>query len=77
MSNKEQFNHNIKKAKRQRITKNNIKNLNNLIDYLDFEKICDDFKLKAKTISPGQMNRLEEHIEDFIKKNCVYKKYKT
>ena len=53
MSNKEQFNHNINKAQRQRISENDLHiqimsdrlkyNYDNLIDYIDFKKICKDF----------------------------------
>jgi hypothetical protein len=135
MSNKEQFNHNIKKAKRQRITdneyimadnaatywKNNFddlyndivnvinidkqcsgallnvlkkykgesdeqkeilhiqimsdrlqNNYDNLIEYIDFKKICKDFKLRAGDLTPNQQGSIEQMLREFIKQNSSF-----
>ena len=100
MSNKEQFNHNIKKAKRQRIAENDIKtqisespgflkiaendlhiqimsdrlknNYDNLIDYIDFKKICKDFKLRAGDLTPSQQGNIEQILKEFIKQNSSF-----
>ena len=100
MSNKEQFNHNIKKAKRQRIAENDIKtqisespgflkiaendlhiqimsdrlkyNYDNLIDYIDFKKICNHFKLRAGDLTPSQQGNIEQMLKEFIKQNSSF-----
>jgi len=96
--NKQQFNHNIKKAQRQRIAENSIKNkisdspgfsktanlytqimsdrlqnnYDNLIEYIDFKKICKDFKLRAGDLTPSQQGSIEQILEEFIKQNSSF-----
>jgi hypothetical protein len=113
--NQQQFNHNIKKAKRQRTAENNIKtqildfpgfskimaavdriekleqqlkaendlhiqimsdrlqnNYENLIDYIDFKKICKDFKLRAGDLTPSQQGNIEQILKEFIKQNSSF-----
>ena len=85
MSNKEQFNHNINKAQRQRTAElnllykeiNNIRsqlqnNYDNLIDYIDFKKICKDFKLRAGDLTPNQQGNIEQILKEFIKQNSSF-----
>ena len=85
MSNKEQFNHNINKSQRQRTAElnllykeiNNIRsqlqnNYDNLIDYIDFKKICKDFKLRAGDLTPNQQGNIEQILKEFIKQNSSF-----
>tara|TARA_R110000824_G_scaffold65440_8_gene170448 strand:+ start:2076 stop:2333 length:258 start_codon:yes stop_codon:yes gene_type:complete len=82
MSNKEQFNHNINKAQRQRISENDLHiqimsdrlkyNYDNLIDYIDFKKICKDFKLRAGDFTPSQQGKIEQMLKEFIKQNSSF-----
>ena len=95
MKNKEQFNHNIKKAQRQRLAENKPKtqilnlpgfsnmhtqimsdtikyNYDNLTVYVDFVKICKDFKLRAGDISPHQEYKIEQMLREFIKQNSSF-----
>ena len=73
MSNKQQFNHNIKKAQRQRTAENEyIKTYfryENLVDYIDFKKICKDFKLRDGDLTPNQQGNIEQILKEFIKQN--------
>ena len=80
--NQQQFNHNIKKAQRQRIAENDLHiqimsdrlkyNYDNLIDYIDFKKICKHFKLRAGDLTPTQHGNFEQMLKEFIKQNSSF-----
>jgi len=40
-----------------------------LIQYIDFASICDDFNLETGDITPTQQVELENIIKQFIKQN--------
>jgi len=40
-----------------------------LIQYIDFSSICDDFNLETGDITPTQQDELENIIKQFIKQN--------
>ena len=40
-----------------------------LINYIDFSSICDDFNLETGDITPMQQMELENIIKQFIKQN--------
>lgn len=41
----------------------------NLLDYIDFQSICEDFNLETGDITPNQANILEEILTKFIEQN--------
>tara|TARA_R100001463_G_C3448657_1_gene213401 strand:+ start:471 stop:614 length:144 start_codon:yes stop_codon:yes gene_type:complete len=41
----------------------------NLIDYIDFTSICEDYDLDEGGISPEQVIALENILHEFIKQN--------
>ena len=47
-------------------------NYDNLIDYIDFKKICKDFKLRAGDLTPSQQGNIEQILKEFIKQNSSF-----
>ena len=47
-------------------------NLNNLTNYIDFKKICKDFKLRAGDLTPSQQGNIEQMLKEFIKQNSSF-----
>ena len=40
-----------------------------IINYIDWEQICEDFNLKHGDISPHQTNEIIKILNEFIKQN--------
>tara|TARA_R110001592_G_scaffold24172_2_gene93737 strand:- start:126 stop:431 length:306 start_codon:yes stop_codon:yes gene_type:complete len=47
-------------------------NLNNLTNYIDFKKICKDFKLRDGDLTPSQQGSIEQILKEFIKQNSSF-----
>jgi len=43
--------------------------MEDLLDYIDFDSICEDNKLEHGDISPCQVSGLETILREFIKQN--------
>ena len=52
---------------------NNVSNLNNnnmnLIQYIDFTSLCEDYNLTTGDITPSQILEIESVLEQFVKQN--------
>lgn len=52
---------------------NNVSNLNNnnmeLIQYIDFTSLCEDYNLETGDITPMQQLEIENVLKQFIKQN--------
>ena len=56
-----------------RLDNNNVSNLNNnnmeLIQYIDFTSLCEDYNLETGDITPMQQLEIENVLKQFIKQN--------
>ena len=50
-----------------------MKKFDNILDYIDWEQICEDHHLRHGDITPHQARRLEIILEDFVIQNTMTK----